>query len=249
MSAETGKMTGADVEFQRYHVTLADGGGHYAETDLSNFVVEPWNAISSLVLLLPAIYWAYKIRGKVKEQGFLALCIPLLILGGLGSTMFHAFRSSPLLLMMDVLPMLVLTTAVGAFFWKHLLNNWIIALAIVFSSFAIRMLVSNTGIFPHHTAANVSYAVSGLTIFLPAILIGFKTRFYKMQSLATSIVLFVLALFFRETDAWHIPSLEMGTHFLWHISTAVGAYFLAKYLYHLTILKQQTAAEKVRVRA
>lgn len=240
-------MTEADVEFQRYHTTLPDGGGYYAETNLHNFVVEPWNAYSSLFLLLPAIYWAIKIKGRVRENAFVAYCIPLLMLGGLGSTFFHAFRSSPFLLMMDVLPILLLTLSVAAYLWKRLLNNWYIALAIVAGTFALRMTVDRAEILSVHTAANFSYAIAGFTIFFPAILIAFRTKFYHVKSLLLSIVLFALALFFRETDAWNVPVLTMGTHFLWHIFTAGGAFFLAKYLYHLANQREEIEAKPAQV--
>ena len=79
-----------------------DGGPIYAETDLTAFISEPWNAISSLAIVLPAIYWAFKLKWNVKQFPFLYYLMPLLFLGGTGSLLFHEFRSSPFLLWMDV---------------------------------------------------------------------------------------------------------------------------------------------------
>ena len=61
-----------------------DGGQLYKETDFSRPIVEPWNAVSSLAILLPAVYWAFKIRNNYRKYPFLALCLPLLFMGGLG---------------------------------------------------------------------------------------------------------------------------------------------------------------------
>jgi hemolysin III len=42
----------------------------------------------------------------------------------------------------------------------------------------------------------------------------------------------MLGLLFREMDTW-APILPMGTHWLWHIWTAAGGYFLGEYLFRL----------------
>lgn len=226
-----------DVEWMRYHQELADGGPQYAETNLSHFIVEPWNAVSSLFFLIPAIYWAIKIRGKVKEYGFIAYCIPLLTLGGLGSTFFHAFRSSPFLLMMDVLPILILTLSVSTYFWHEVFKNWWLTIFTVVLAFVLRRLVVDIPYFSKHTAINISYAIGGVAIFLPILIVLFKNNFQRLNTVALSIILFVLALFFREIDARNLHIFPMGTHFLWHLSSAVGAFFLADYLYYFKRLK------------
>jgi hypothetical protein len=43
----------------------------------------------------------------------------------------------------------------------------------------------------------------------------------------------MIALLFRQLDATEFSFLPMGTHFLWHVFSAVGAYFVLKYLYIL----------------
>lgn len=211
---------------------LHDGGGLYAETNLHNFIVEPWNALSSLLFLIPAIYWFLRIKGNVKDNLFIAWCVPLLLLGGTGSTLFHAFRSSNWLMQLDVLPIVILTLSVGAFLWHKLVKKWYITLAIVALSFTLRKLASGFGFFPGQ-GANISYAISGITIFLPALIILYRTRYFKVISLIASVILFGAGLFFRAADMWYTDTLPIGTHFLWHACTAAGAYFLADYLYHL----------------
>ncbi len=73
---------------------LSDGGPVYFETNLQNFIVEPWNAFSSLTIVLPAIYFLIKLYGKYRNYAFVIyFCCPLLLIGGFGSTFYHAFRS------------------------------------------------------------------------------------------------------------------------------------------------------------
>ena len=230
-------MPPKDIEWQRYNTELPDKGPFYTETDFSNLIVEPWNAISSLLFLIPALYWAFKVRNSLKEYWFLALCVPLLILGGLGSTFFHAFRSSRLLLYMDVLPILVLTIAVSAYFWHKVFNHWLITVVIMVFVYFLRNLVFELDYFSKHTAINVSYAIGGVAIFLPILIVLIRTSFRKVKVAVISVLLFILALFFREIDARTLNLLPMGTHFLWHATSATAAFFLAEYLYFVKGIK------------
>jgi hemolysin III len=43
-------------------------------------------------------------------------------------------------------------------------------------------------------------------------------------------VFFIMALVFRKVDD-RFEWMTMGTHWLWHICTATGVFFLAEYLY------------------
>lgn len=218
-------------EWQRYHGTLADGGPVYAETDLSMIIPEPWNALSSLLILAPALYWAWRLRGEYRKYAFLSFCMPLLFLGGLGSTLFHAFRASSFLLLMDVLPTALLTLSVMLFLWYKLLGKWqylaIILLVFVGLQVAVRYVASP------HTAINLSYFITGTLIFLPVLLILIRTHWQHLLQIGGALFFFVLSLFFREIDAWEESLLPMGTHWLWHVSTGVGAFLLAEYLYFL----------------
>ena len=77
-------------------ITPLDDGPIYRETtDLSQFIVEPWNAFSSLTFWIPACIFLWQLQGRYRQQAFVVyFCIPMLVLGGLGSTLFHALRSS-----------------------------------------------------------------------------------------------------------------------------------------------------------
>jgi hypothetical protein len=93
---------------------------------------------------------------------------------------------------------------------------------------------------PVHTAINVSYAIGGITIFLPILLVLIKTSFRKFSIVLISVLCFIISLVFREIDARSIVGLPMGTHFLWHLFSAVGAFFLAHYLYFINGVKIHT---------
>lgn len=212
-----------------YNHSLSDGGPIYTETNPDRWIVEPWNAISSLMIVIPALIWLYRIRGQFKEYKFLLYIIPLMVLGGTGSTLFHAFRASRFFLFMDVLPTAILTLSLSIYFWVKVLNRWWYVLFIILISFVFRFLLF--GKLPQHTSINVSYAFTGIITGLPLLLILFRTKFFKLNYVILTIAFFILALVFRELDSRSIDFLPMGTHFLWHAFTGVGAYYILAYLY------------------
>jgi hemolysin III len=209
--------------------TLKDGGPLYSETNADHFIVEPWNAVSSLFIIIPAIIWLVRIRKDYKNYSFMIYCIPLMILGGTGSTIFHAFRASKFFLLMDVLPTAVLSLSIGIYFWLKLVKNWGYVLLLLLLFIVPRFLLFRN--LPMHSAINISYAFSGIFIGLPLVIILFKTSGYKIGLVITAIALFTLALIFRETDTYSLLFFPMGTHFLWHVFSGLGAYLILAYLY------------------
>jgi hemolysin III len=214
-----------------YNQRLPDGGPVYAETNLDQFIVEPWNAFSSLLIIIPAMYWLYRITGSLSHYRFLLYAIILVILGGLGSGLFHAFRVSPVFLVMDIAPSALLTLSISIYLWLKIFRKWWYVLFVIIPAFLVRGLF--WGNLPQHIAINVSYFTTGVIVALPLLIILIKTKFRYTITVAGAIIPFMLALLFRQLDANNISFLPMGTHFLWHLFSAVGAYFVLKYLYNL----------------
>jgi len=215
---------------ERLSGRLSDGGPWYHETNLDHFIVEPWNAWSSLTFLIPAIAFLWKLRGAYSRHPFITyIAIPLLMLGGTGSTLYHAFRASQAMLLLDFLPIALLTLSVSIYFLYHVTRSaWLTAL-IVLGSFSLRFLI--WGRVDGHAAINLSYAITGTLIFVPALIYLHQTAYLSVRTLTFSIVAFVLALFFRYADELPTPWIPMGTHWLWHVFCAIGAWFLGMYLY------------------
>lgn len=217
-----------------------DGGPIYSETDTSRFIVEPWNAWSSLFILFPAIYWAFKLRGRYREYPFITFCIPLLFLGGLGSTLYHAFRNSRLLLLLDVTPTAVLTLSLAIYFWIKMLPKWWWVIPIIGISIILR--AGGWYYLPGQAGVNVSYAITGATLLIPSLLLLYQTRLAHSHHIFISTICFILSLVFRQADNWQISLLPMGTHFLWHIFSGIGAFFLAEYLYKIHLIDRELKA-------
>lgn len=208
-----------------------DGGPIYAETDLSKWIAEPWNAFSSLALVVPALYWMIRLRFDWKNYSFIYFSIPLLVTGGTGSLLYHASRSSAALLYLDVLPTAILTISVGVYFWWKLLTNWWYIGAVMIPVILIRLylLLYQTS----EASVNLSYFIAGTAIFLPILLYARKQNFRHFRLFTLSVSCLIISLVLRESDHWFATYLPMGSHFLWHILSGVGAFYLAYYLFEI----------------
>lgn len=212
-------------------LSVPDSGPVYRETiDLSLLIVEPWNAWSSLTFLIPVFIFLWQLKGRYQQYAFIVwFCCPLLILGGLGSTFFHAFRASNLLLLMDVVPIVTLVIGISCWMWLKVLPKKIQLVWVLLIFFGLTFL---SGVFlDGQDQISASYFFRGWMLLLPCYLFLRQTNFRNAARLFTAIVFFILALIFRFLDEKIILEwMPWGTHWLWHVSTAFGAYFLGEYL-------------------
>lgn len=196
-----------------------------------HLIVEPWNGFSSLLMLIPAMYWIYRMQKDGLKNGFLWLVILLVIMGGLGSGLFHAFRVSAFFLYMDIIPTGLLTMALAIYFWIKVLKKWWVVFFIYTPLLTSRFLFWNR--LPDFLAINLSYFLSGVSIGLPLIIYLFKTGFKGWHLVTGGILSFAVALAFRQLDSYAISFLPMGTHFLWHTFAAAGTFFILDYLFRI----------------
>jgi hemolysin III len=224
---------------------LADGGPLYFETDFDHLIVEPWNAFSSLTFLIPVFYLLWILRGQYRQYAFLVFwAAPLMAVGGIGSTIYHAFRASQFFLFMDFVPIALLTVSVSIYLWLKVLPHWLWVVGIVILSVGLRFL--SFAIFEGNAQINSSYFITGLMIFIPALLVLIKSRFSHHKHLLLGGALLGLALFFRYADDFRPPLLANGTHWLWHLSTSAGAIFLSRYLIFVSDIPRPKKGNSIR---
>ncbi len=209
---------------------LRDGGPRYAETDTGRLVAEPWNAATALVFLGLVVFWALRLRGRYGRYPFLSACLPILAVGGVGGTAYHAFRASWVFLVMDFLPIYLLGVAATAYLWVQVRPRWWQVAATV----VLCVLVGSAGrALPAQYGISLSYAALGLLLLAPVALLLARTRFRDGGWVVAALACFGAALFFRLRDAWLPPLLPMGTHWLWHLFGAAATAALIEYLYRL----------------
>lgn len=214
-----------------YDERLADGGPHYAEYHPHLLIVEPWNALSSVVMMLPAVLWFVRLWPAILQQRFLLFALLMVFLGGLGSTLFHAFRATPVFLFLDFVPPAILSLSLSVFFWLKIFPRWWQVLLLFVPFIVVRFLFFQQ--LPPHMGINVSYAFSGMMVIVPLFLFLYRNHFQFASDVVMTIVLFSISLLFRQLDTVSQDVIPQGTHFLWHLFSAGGSWFLIRYLFRI----------------
>lgn len=226
--------------------TLADGGPLYSETQLEQVLVEPFNAFSALLFLGLAGHWAWKLRGRYRQNLFFSFCIFLLALGGVGGALYHGTRSSRVFHLMDVFAILALCVALGIYLWGQVLGErrWAKTFAIVLPMLAPLPLGYLK--LPSQAAVSFSYVIFSAIVLAPTYLYLRRTHFRQGGLVLTAILLFLGAFAFRVADSFHfaVQVLPMGTHWLWHLCSLGSTALLLTFFFRVT----QSATDLARVR-
>ena len=226
------------ILLQQKNPLITDFGPMYHEFQADAFIKEPWNAYSSIFFLVPVLFWAIKLWGHYRENWIIVIILPLLLLNGIGSTFYHAFRTSNVFLVMDFAPAMLMSFIIGTYLWTKVFGRWYWSLLIIIATLFISRSLSGTfarslGI----SRINLSYIINGTAFLLPAIIILFKSHFYRWGYVIISIFLLTGAIIFRGLD-YPTPNpfpkmLPQGTHFLWHIFSALAVFSLGYYFYFI----------------
>ena len=220
------------MSFSANHAPL-DFGPIYAETDMSRFPVEPWNTLSNLAFLAIVVYWAIKLRKDWRSHPLLAIAIPVIFIGFVGGTVYHATRSHSLWLLLDYLPILILILSSSVFMWKEVLDSWwltFLATMLLPTSYRIATIIFDV---PEGIFITAGYTVLALGVCIPACVHCAVRNRSGAKWLAFAAATFVCAIIFRQFD-WYFANsglLPQGSHFLWHIFGAASAFLLMQYMY------------------
>ena len=161
-----------DVVIERYEV---DGGPIYTETNFDQFIVEPFNAASSALFIAMAVYWIWRVSRSPQLNYFLLFGSIILLIGGIGGTIYHAFRTSIVWITMDWLPILILTMSAAVYFLARVLPKKWLMIPFFLLFFIVQWM--NYKYFPSNIKTNFSYAVMGITLLAPILLYLYRTNF------------------------------------------------------------------------
>ncbi len=213
-------------------VRPADFGPIYLETNLSRFPVEPFNTYSNLCFLALVLYFAYRTKFSLKDHPLTVSALPILLLGFVGGTIYHATRSHSIWLVLDFVPIAVLSLMAAAYLWHKITRRWILTVLLMVGLVVFPRAFIWTLDFPRSLKITTGYGILALSIILPAIIHCKKQRWKSISLLLLTFVSFSIALFFRWFDqngaAEHLP---MGSHFLWHLFGAVSTAGMMSYLF------------------
>ncbi len=206
-----------------------DSGPVYTETLPGSFPVEPFNTFSNIIFLAIVIYFGVKIYNSNQTHKFLGYWVlPILFIGYVGGTLYHGLRSHEAWLLMDYVPILVLTvSAVFYFIFKFSKSWWrrlLLAAFFIGGSFGLRFLP-----FPVRYTESIGYIITAVSVLLPICLYLFKVNFKHGVWVALSAFTFALAVMFRISDRFEF--LSMGTHWLWHLAGGTAVFFMFNFIY------------------
>jgi hypothetical protein len=230
---------------------LPDGGPIYVETpkDLPLTsgqwrVAEPWNALSAALFALLAVSWLRKLRRDRLPSSFLTACMALLLVGGVGGTLYHGTRASKWFFLMDVGPIFILVAMASLWLWRRAARTLVVWVVLAVLG------VAQTGVYlflPANDAVNTSYILLAAMLFIP---LWWNLRIDGNHGIHWVILAFgsfFVAFMFRVADAWGPePFMPMGTHWLWHVFGCVSCGSLIKYLHSLMVADAVPALSKPR---
>ena len=214
--------------FLLLQVPLRDGGQAYTETNLDRLIVEPWNFVTAILFFLLAVYWLKVVLKNLKAHRFLFAMLILLVIGGIGGSIYHGFRYHRAFLMMDWMPIMLITFSASVYFFIKSWGKWWPPLILILAYFFIQGSIFRSGI-PIQTAINISYASMAVIVLFPIVWYLIKTGFAGYHFVTFALASFALALFFRWTDKF--DWLPMGTHFLWHIFGLIAVHLMLRFVY------------------
>lgn len=211
-----------------------DHGPIYTETDMTKPLPEPWNGFSSLSFVLAGMWWLYFLRKKLSGHIPLAICMVILIINGVGSTLFHATRASRWFLMMDWMPIMLLGLILIFYFWARALSPawWLTFLIIPGLVVLIRYARNLIEVNGHQASISLSYGMMAACAILPVAVHLIRTKGKHWKWILAGGIMYGLGMFFREADRWEPHLLPMGTHWLWHVFNGLGAGLVTAYVYH-----------------
>jgi hypothetical protein len=220
---------------------LPDGGPRYKETPpdpAAVQVAEPFNAITAALFVLVVVFWIGRLWGRFSRYPFITCCLPILLAGGIGGTLYHAFRTERIYLLLDVIPIsllgaagsVYLTIRLGRMFGRWRVLGVSIGLVVLY-------LFVNQVMFrtfrPSHPnlMLNLSYASLALILLIPIVVVLVRTRFRHVGWVVGATLSFAIAWFCRLVDNTPVVDLKMGTHWLWHVFGALTTFALTEYFY------------------
>jgi Ceramidase len=190
----------------------------YCERTAPGLWAEPLNAISNLaffIAALAAFRLARRRGGPTVETG---LPILLIVLIGIGSSLFHtlANRWSELA---DVLPILFYQLVFIGIYARRVMQ-WNVA----GTAFLLALFVVLAGVFGQMPRDWFNGSLSYAPAFMFLVGLGayhYRRQFRARATLLTAAAVFIVSLTFRSIDMQVCPAIPVGVHFLWHLLNAV----------------------------
>ena len=213
-------------------ISAPDGGLIYKETNFHHFFPEPWNMGSSALFLIPAIYWLVKLKGFDRQYVFLSIITWLLLIGCIGSTVYHGLRRWHIFIFMDWVPIALICLLASVYFWVKFTGKWFFGILALLAF--VGMVFGIHAIFQYHDVQlmiSLNYTLMVLMIVLPLFLLLWKMKWHNVWLVVLALVSFTVAIICRVEDKY--TSWAIGTHFLWHTFGMIATSLMFVFIYRI----------------
>jgi hypothetical protein len=219
---------------------MPDRGPRYLETPPDPYapdaplIAEPWNAVTASFFVWIVVAWAWRLRGRYRQYPFLVCCMPILLAGGIGGTLYHATRASVAYFLLDVIPISLLGLAGSLYMALRYFGRrqlWLLPAVVAVYVIANQVLFSAVGPVSPQLRINLSYASLAVLVLVPVGMVLWSTRFRHGGWVVSGVISFVFAWIFRLIDRDVGAYLPMGSHWLWHTFGAITTALIVEYFY------------------
>lgn len=198
----------------------------YCERTANSFFAEPINLVTNLAFFVSAIFTYKMLKTKnIKNSIYHLFPWPIFLIG-LGSTSWHFYRSS-ITLLFDAIPIHIFLGLSLFLLLKKLVKSTNLTVGIIgiFILFQIFLTLN----FPHLLNSSIRHIVNAILLFI-LILWTYKKFGKAALQLFFVFAVYVAGIIFRTIDIQVCPIFPLGTHFLWHLMVAWGAYLIVRFL-------------------
>lgn len=170
----------------------------------------------------------------------MAFSLILISLNLIGSFVYHSFRGALIWVLLDSLPIALLTVFIAVHYVRRVFRAWYATIAVI----AIPVII----IFSFHSLfklspddrPNISYFAIGIPLVFTMVTYLGVTNWNNWKLMAGAVACVIIAIFCRIADTmYNIPFLYMGTHWLWHIFSTISAHLLLTYMYLDDVRRQR----------
>lgn len=220
--------------WEKYLTIYAEAISTHCEKPLG-FISEPVNTISNIAFFISA-FFIYRMLNKNRSASLHIYRLLLLaILVGLGSTAYHGFNN-PYTLILDQLPIYAFIIYSLYIFTSFVSKNLLLRFIIPISLVLVQILVLRN--VPAFILDIPTVHITNL-LFVTLLLTWFYKRLGKITlKIIPPILIYTLAITVRGFDMPVCPLNNFGTHFLWHILTALTLYLTVKGLIEIDKMYQ-----------
>lgn len=216
---------------ERYLQIYSEAISTHCEKPLG-IISEPINTISNIAFFV-SVYFIFKLirKNKIKNETLKRLPF-LVILIGLGSTIYHGYNN-PYALIADILPIYFFILYSIFLLAGELTKNKILRFTAPLSLVILQSIVFTS--FPAFILDIPTSHIVNLLFIL--IVFGWSYKTLKGNSFPILLVIasYGLGILFRGFDLPICPLNNFGTHFLWHIFMALTAYLTVRALVKLEL--------------